>query len=152
MADPWLSRRSCALILCLSALAGTFAGCGKSAFPTAPVSGRLTLNGKPVAGVHVSFQPVAASPSAARAGEGSVGVTDEEGRYELRLIDSDRPGAVVARHVVRLVAKELRENSAGDAGSPAANPLPPSSLDGSLSFEVPPGGTDQANFDLKTAR
>jgi hypothetical protein len=133
----------------LALLLGAVAGCGQSDHKIAPVSGRVTLNQKPVAGVHVSFQPSAGGASGARAGFGSVGITDDQGRFQLKTIDSDRLGAVVGRHVVRLTAKELRESGSSEAAPAMKNPLPPQSLDGSLTFEVPAEGTDKANFDLK---
>jgi hypothetical protein len=135
--------------LALAMFAGFAGGCRPSGPPTAPVTGRVSLNQKPLAGVHVSFQPAGGSAASAVAGVGSVGITDEQGRYQLRTIDSDLPGAVIGHHVVRLTAKELREKGKDDASPVRKNPLPPQSLDGSLHFDVPAGGTDQANFDLK---
>jgi hypothetical protein len=135
-------------MLALAMAAGMAGGCRPSD-RTAAVSGRVSLNQKPLAGVHVSFQPSAGGAASAIGGIGSVGITDEQGRYQLRTIGSDLPGAVVGRHVVRLTAKELREKGIDDASPVRKNPLPRQSLDGSLSFDVPPGGTDQANFDLK---
>ena len=77
------------LVLVLAAL-----GCG-SDYRLAPVSGRVTLNGKPLAGAHVHFQPIGsrAQPSP---GPGSHGVTDAEGRFTLQ-VDARQPGAVVGR-------------------------------------------------------
>ncbi len=131
-------------------LAGAAGGCRQSDRQVAPVSGRVSLNRQPLAGVHVSFQPSGGSSGSGKSGIGSVGVTDNQGCFQLKTIDTNQPGAVVGHHVVRLTAKELRENSAGDAAPAKKNPLPPQSLDGSLNFDVPPGGTEQANFDLKS--
>jgi hypothetical protein len=140
--------RPCSLVtfaLPLALLAGAAGGCRQSDHTVAAVSGRVTLNQKPVAGVHVSFQPM----GGAKAGPGSVGVTDDQGRFQLKMIDTDQPGAVVGHHTVRLTAKELRENSQSEAPPVIKNPLPPQSLDGSLTIEVPVAGTEQANFELK---
>jgi hypothetical protein len=136
-------------VVSMAILAGVAGGCRQSEFAAVPVSGRVTLNRKPLAGVHVGFQPSGGNSGSGKVGVGSVGITDAEGRFQLKMIESNEPGAVVGRHVVRLTAKELRESHAGDAAPVLKNPLPPQSQDGSMNFEVPPGGTDQANFDLK---
>lgn len=44
----------------------------------AEVTGVVTLDGKPISGVNVLFQP--------EAGRAAVGMTDEEGRYELEYL------------------------------------------------------------------
>ena len=49
------------------------AGCGRDG--VAPVSGRVTLNGQPLANVHVSFQPIAAGTDL-NSGGGSYAFTD----------------------------------------------------------------------------
>jgi hypothetical protein len=116
----------------------------------APVSGQVTLDGQPAADVYVSFQPQAASPDAAADAMGSTAVTDEAGRYSLRLSDTQEPGALVGPHVVRLSDK--RASSSTDAG-PASAPkprFPPRYADGSMTYEVSAQGTDQANFELKS--
>ena len=46
-------------LLALVALVAVAAGCGGGPYKTAPVSGRITLNGKGLAGAAVMFQPVA---------------------------------------------------------------------------------------------
>ncbi|MBN2579255.1 MAG: hypothetical protein JXB10_09710 [Pirellulales bacterium] len=102
-----------------------------------------------MADVLVSFQPSTKGHSASPVGLGSVGITDAQGRFQLKVVASDQGGTVVGRHVVRLTAKALRQEPTDMATPAVKNPLPPQSLDGSLSFEVPPGGTDQANFNLE---
>ncbi len=57
------------------------------------VTGIVTLDGQPQAGVIVSFQP--------EKGRGSFGLTDEQGRYNLNYI-FDVPGAKVGRHTVSI--------------------------------------------------
>jgi hypothetical protein len=68
------------------------AGCG-SQNDLATVKGRVTLNGQPLEGASVEFQPLAdgAAPSA--------GKTDAQGRYEL-MYTFDVPGAVTGQHVI----------------------------------------------------
>src|SRR2546423_14993947 len=63
-----------------------------------PVSGRVTLDDKPLAGAVVTFQPRAGGDAAKSPTSGSVGRTDQDGRYNLRLIAPDQPGAAVCNH------------------------------------------------------
>ena len=119
-----------------------------------PVSGRVTLDGQPLAGAHVSFQPLASGGSAgASAGSGSYGITGADGTYTLRLADGDRPGAVVGQHRVEI---NIRNDSDDDTDRhsrppPQSKRLPARyNLQSDLTFEVPPGGKSDANFDLKS--
>lgn len=52
-----------------------FAGCSKPAADIAPVQGRVTLDGKPLASAQVTFQPTGKAPG--------IGSTDQDGHYEL---------------------------------------------------------------------
>jgi|SRR3954451_23105926 hypothetical protein len=109
-----------------------------------PVSGRVTLNGKPLAGADVIFQPRGNSQSPRPAGTGSIGHTDEQGRFSLRMVEPNRPGAIVGEHIVRIAV-----NSDAPATTPAkGSPIPPVWRDGSRQFRVPPGGTTKADFDI----
>ena len=67
----------------LAGLLAALAGCADAGPKYAPVSGRVTLNGEPLAGVSVDFQPVAAGKDA-DPGPGSTGKTDKDGRFTLR--------------------------------------------------------------------
>jgi hypothetical protein len=71
-------------LLAAAVLSLVAAGCGGDGkLPRAPVSGRVTYNGKPVAGAAVSFLP---ETPGWRAG---VGKTDDQGRYVLGTYDPD---------------------------------------------------------------
>ncbi|HPP52066.1 MAG TPA: carboxypeptidase-like regulatory domain-containing protein, partial [Thermoguttaceae bacterium] len=111
-------------------------------YKIAPVSGKITLDGRPMEGVHVSFQPQGGGPS-------SVGLTDKEGRYQLRRIDTQQPGAIVGTHQVyfSLVSENVSQD---DAGRPVKSRLPEKYRKGMISFTVPPGGTEQADFQLSS--
>src|SRR5688572_29155643 len=90
LASCWNSRLAGRLASeCLAAvyLAAVCLAAGCSPVPPSvvPVSGRVTLAGEPLAGAVVTFQP-APGESAAEL-SGSVGRTNAEGRYELRLVD-----------------------------------------------------------------
>jgi hypothetical protein len=80
------------VILVLSALPAG-AGCGRTPL-LAPVSGTVTLNGKPLPNVQVEFWPETSAPR-------STGMTDEQGRFTL-VTDTGSPGAVVGSHKVIL--------------------------------------------------
>lgn len=116
------SRRS------LPGLAAAFlltcvSGCGESGPETAPVAGKVTFDGKPMAGAAVMFLPVAG-------GRPATGVTDAAGAYRLQTF-KDFDGAVLGEHRVAVVLPGI-ESSAGTPGAggvsvsgssdPATNP------------------------------
>jgi hypothetical protein len=112
-----------------------------------PVSGEVTLNGKPLAGAVVTFQPVGSQTgkSPQPVATGSVGRTDAVGHYSLRLVHPDRPGAVVGDHAVTIA---LPSTSRSETEPPATTRLPAAWYDGSKRFRVPEGGTKEANFQI----
>src|SRR2546423_891968 len=92
------------VLIGLSAAAlSLLAGCGSTA-KVAPVSGAVTLDGKPLANAHLVFQPEATGGKT-NIGVGSYGDTDAGGKYTLRLQDTDQPGAVVGKHRVEIDIK-----------------------------------------------
>ena len=137
-------------------------GCQRLDYQVAPVSGQVTLDGKPLAGVHVLFQPRAKGKQNLSPGPGSTGTTDNEGRFELETLEPTRRGAVVGTHIVRISTRadsmidpsELDNLADMPDLPPVSKPpkvqLPPCWTDGSEQFEVPPEGTDQANFHITT--
>jgi hypothetical protein len=90
-------------------------------------------------------------------------VTDENGRFVL-MTDDGQTGAVVGKHRVRIQTKRDEANvfidpETGSADSAPRSdakkggkidPIPPEwySDKSTKEFEVPAGGTDQANFDI----
>lgn len=136
---------------CLATLAFLVLGCSDGS-QIAPVSGQLTLDGKPLADARISFQPAPTGEAAGRTelGMGSYATTDAEGKYTLRTADTDAEGAVVGAH--RVMISDMRTETDEDAGATKAPPprFPVRYSDGSLTFEVKPGGTDQANFELSS--
>jgi len=70
------------------------AGCG-SEDGLARVKGKVTLNGQPLEGAIVQFQPTAED------GSPSAGKTDAKGRYEL-LYTFNTPGAMPGEHIVSI--------------------------------------------------
>jgi hypothetical protein len=79
------------------------AGCGRSGPQIAPVHGRITLEGQPLAGADIRFQPDGPERP-------SVGRTDSEGHYNL-MFKRGQPGAIIGQHTVRIwVSPEVVSN------------------------------------------
>lgn len=145
----------------------SFVGCGDSSI--APVSGKVTVDGKPVEGIRLVFSPMPTGDET-DPGPWSSGLTNAAGEYSLATRYKDN-GAVVGQHTVAFVydgadkisiyRELLREAKAdGDkAGVDAAkkqiadhNALqasrPKAAGEYTEKFEVPLGGTAEANFQL----
>jgi hypothetical protein len=133
------------LVLCLAA------GCGGR--NVVPVSGRVTLDDKPLAGVHVGFQPMATEGNK-NPGGGSYAITDADGRYTLKLVEGGEPGAFVGKHRVEITVRGAEVDPNTDLrpkGGAAKVVIPPKfNRDTTLTFDVPAGGTDKADFPLTT--
>jgi hypothetical protein len=128
------------------------------------VSGVVKLNGTPYRGAVVNFQPLATSDTS-YPGRGSYGHTDANGRFTL-VVDNKIKGAVVGKHRVRIAS--LRDTAPADydptTGTPDGgerktrpkrwiDPIPREwNEESKQEFEVPAGGTDQANFDIVTGK
>jgi hypothetical protein len=131
-------------LIAFVALVALAAGC--SGQRVVPVSGRVTLNGQPLANVHVSFQPVAVG-SDHDPGSGSYAITDNDGRYTLKLVHGDTPGAVVGKHRVEITPRNT-DDDADRRGKGAATGVPMRyNRNSELTFDVT-SGTDKADFPL----
>jgi hypothetical protein len=137
------------MVLMLGVLA--VPACSNESYQLAPVSGRVTLDGAAVANVFVNFQPMAAGND--NPGPGSSGKTDGDGRYTLRAVTGTK-GAVVGKHQVRISGLGGESSKQSDAGIVQPKDIIPAcyNRDTKLIFEVPAGGTDQANFPLVRVR
>jgi hypothetical protein len=80
------------LLLTIGFLIGS--GCG-SKEKTVSVSGTVTHNGQPVPGLVISFVPIEATETGV-----SIGQTDDNGKYELKVAKTGSSGAVVGMHKV----------------------------------------------------
>lgn len=79
----------------LMLLAVLLPGCGGSGPKVAPVSGRVTLDGAPLAGARIRFQPEASG------GSPSYGTADQDGHYVLGY-KRGQPGALIGWHTVSI--------------------------------------------------
>jgi hypothetical protein len=134
-------------LLVLALLLLLLGGCSSGPYKPVPVSGRLTLNGKPLANVVVLFTPVR-TESNKDPGPGSGGVSDAEGRYTLKLSGSGSSGAVVGKHKVTF-RPEQKDDSTTDKPVKTKTQLPTKWARKSQEIDVPAGGTDKADFELK---
>ncbi len=114
----------------LSAVIFSSTGCGRSDLPPlGRVRGTVTLDGKPLSGAVVTFQPEKGRPAVAN--------TDSNGNYEVMYTDGVR-GATVGRNSVRVLWPD------GESGSA---PIPDKyNAKSTLTFEVKPGNN---TFDIK---
>jgi len=124
-------------LLCAVLLVGVGVGCsGRNPnYPElAEVTGTLTVNGKPVKNVTVTFTPK-------EGGRASHGSTDADGNFYLKFGGSDK-GAILGQHEVTFVYSDA---------DGAADALPRRYADQSASMaaEVTKEGPNQFSFDLK---
>jgi hypothetical protein len=136
--------------LCLAASALILlSGCSSKPYELAPVSGVVTLDGKPVPGTVVNFQPMAENGKTP--GPGSTGRCDETGHYVLQTI-RDEPGAAAGTHRVRIYSysPESPVSQDSDSGPPKEQFPNRYNYGSQLTLVVAPEGTDSADFILTT--
>jgi len=130
-------------------------GCSTGAKPykTAPVSGTITLDGKPLAGAHVTFMPAPDATGPTQTGPESAGDTDGSGHYSLKTVFGDA-GASVGKNRVMITTRktELDANNPDKSKEIAKEQVPGKYFtdQAPLQFEVPTGGSKSANFELTT--
>jgi hypothetical protein len=104
------------------------------------VKGRVTLNGEPLEGATVEFQP------RAEGGSPSSGVTDAHGRYEL-MYTFDTPGAMPGEHVVSIRTAGTYFDDQGNELEREERVPPKYNSQTELRRTVKPG-RDKFDFDL----
>jgi hypothetical protein len=110
-------------------------GCGRSGPGLGAVSGKVTLDGQPLHGATVEFQP--------SEGRGSFGVTDAQGLYQLSFTEAQQ-GAVLGKHTVRITSDNEDDDRKSDARIPARyNRL------SELTAEVQ-AGSNECSFELQS--
>ena len=123
------------LLCCLAGLSG----CGKSrGFETAPVSGKVTLDGQPITKGTVTFVP--------RKGKTARGSISEDGSFTLGTY-SNADGAIIGDQRVVIVSHEggMEEDTTPKYRVPRRYGSPGSS---GLTFDVQSGVDNFASFEL----
>jgi hypothetical protein len=130
-------------------------GCG--GYKVAHVSGKVTMDGKPLTHAVVTFAPMGTKENL-NPGPTAGALTDSEGRYTLK-IDPKKSGAVVGMCRVYINTSLDDRSKGGGVGLDAPGPfrhmakekIPAKySRNTELTYDVPASGTDQADFELKS--
>lgn len=132
-------------------------GCGSDDGPKlVPVSGKVTLNGQPLSGAHVTFLPTGETR-----GTGADGRTDAEGVFQLKARHRG-PGAVAGTYKVvisKMVKPDGSDITPEDATPPvlsgAKEILPgqySSHAAATLTASIPQEGTSDLKFEIKTSK
>lgn len=131
-----MARRRLAV---LAVIVMGMAGCGPRSNlpPLGKVSGTVTIAGAPAVGIIVRFMPRGG-------GRGSIGVTNEQGRYTLSFISRD-DGAIVGMHKVSFD----REPAEGEGDRPLEKPSQSEDLGKTFEAEVKAG---ENGFDWDLGR
>jgi hypothetical protein len=118
-------------------------GCSAKTAHTVPVSGKVTMDGAPLAKAFVTFTPM--ETTAGKPPQVCSGLTDEQGQYSLKVDSTQTPGAVPGAYRVR-----VEKMDRGGEGSPMRRQVVPPQYNrqSNLEYTVPAGGTSTANFDL----
>ena len=129
------ARRAC-FGSCL--LLVVFVGCS-SKYNAAQVSGTVTLEGIPLAGVTVTFTPAVKSSESPI----SSGRSDQKGKYRLRVVIDETDGAAIGVNNVNIISygSTSTDSARDDIQAPSQQ------LEQAFSFEVKPG-KNTADFQL----
>jgi hypothetical protein len=130
------------------ALIVTIAGCGGVDFQA--VSGKVTLDGAPLPGAKLFLVPKDSSglSDADPIAKGPfLGVTDDQGQFDLGALGD--PGGGVPPGVYTLTITTAWLENVTETSITPPQKVPPPHGSG-VDFEVPDGGNDAANFDLKS--
>jgi hypothetical protein len=132
------------------------AGCNSTDPSLVPVSGTVTLDGRPLANATVTFIPKDGTP-----GFGGVGKTDAAGKYKLKGSRDDANGippgeyrVVISKRLMPDGSEVPAEDHTPPMNSPARESVPPafsSMAATTLGAGVKPGGPP-ADFDLKSPK
>ncbi|HTM54567.1 MAG TPA: carboxypeptidase regulatory-like domain-containing protein [Pirellulales bacterium] len=127
----------------VAGLALVCAGCASSGPDIAYVTGRVTMDGKPLAHATVVFVPENGRPAGA--------TTDSDGNYVLNFSEGRR-GAIPGTSTVRIMTfRDADQDEDGQtiAGSPETVPSQ-YNTESTLTFDVQPKKKNVANFELKS--
>ena len=125
-------------------------GCGEERYVS--VSGSVSVDGQPASDIRVLFTWKDPSKPSADTG---IGFTDSQGRFRLKSLMKEKSGVEPGTYSVSFDYRD--PNAPKDQPDDAVIPPPPffltkEAIDGSMTFTVPVGGTNNADFDLKTSK
>ncbi|PQO36449.1 hypothetical protein [Blastopirellula marina] len=138
--DRWIIAASLCLLIC---------GCGGgNGLATAPTTGEVTYQGKPLPYGSVSFRPKAGSPA--------TGDIQADGTFTLTTY-SDGDGAIVGMHEVLISATEAHARTAQPVEAGMEAPVPKSLIPqkytsfstSGITAEVKPGEKNHVVIELK---
>jgi len=140
------------LLVCLGVVVVGCGGRDPNLPELVPVSGTVTMDGRPLSGAWLSFVPVGSTR-----GRGARAASDKDGKYEL-ISRSGEPGAPVGEYRVVILKMVMPDGSdfPMDSGlspidSPAEQVLPErysSDTQSTLKATVPAGGSSSIDFAL----
>lgn len=137
---------SATAILVIAALC---VGCGPR---TVGVSGKIIVDGEPAENIRVVFQSASGGMEVAPP---AIGLTDKNGEYSLSLAEKKKKGAIPGPYVVFLTWRDPDADENPIEGETVAKEspykLPPRANSGELKFDVPEGGTKEANFEFDSS-
>ena len=120
------------------------AGCGGGGPEIASVSGRVTMDGKPLANATVVFTPENGRPAGAK--------TDENGNYVLNFSEGRR-GAIPGPNTIYITTiRDPEQDENGKVIVPGSKEIVPMEYNAAskLTFNVEPKKKNIANFELKS--
>lgn len=120
-------------------------GCGGADVDLVDVNGTVTLNGEPLVGAGVIFQPVGG-------GRSSFGRTDEYGRFDLLYVEG-KSGALPGEHRVLVSTRVEPDSDSSDSARQAGRPetVPKKfNAETTLRAELKPGSDADLKFNLSS--
>lgn len=133
------SRTRFAGVACGSLVVLLFAaGCGDDGPERGNVTGKVTLDGEPLEGADLEFQPKEGSPS--------YGTTNDDGKYKL-MYTRDKKGAMVGEHTVKITTSTTATDANGNEIR-VPQRVPPEFSQQGVVREVEPGG-NKFDFELR---
>ncbi len=134
------------LLLIVALLFVALPGCGGQSF--VPFSGKVTLDGKPLAKATVTFIPQG-QPGAKVVGESSSGTTDENGEYTLKTYTEKgfQDGTAAGKYKVSISKQETR----GEGDRSVTRELIPGRYNQNTELTADVGsGNNRKDFELKS--
>jgi hypothetical protein len=123
-------------------------------YNTARVSGRVTLDGTPLARAWITFQPERGPNAGMLAGPEAHADTDADGRFSLTTVFKDT-GATIGRNRVTITTLRFERPPNDDGRDRPAKKIADERVPKKyftakswLYFDVPARGTTEANFEL----